>query len=145
MRRNRGFTLMELLIVIAVIAILSMIAIPSYIEYNRKGKRSEGVAAIGDIQLRQERYRADNPTYGTMLQLFGSAGNVTAFNNQYKYYSISIAASPSATGYTVTATRKGDLANDPKCGDLRMANSAGVNTKSVVGVGSTKVDYCWRQ
>ena len=61
MRTTRpvGFTLLELMIVVAVIAILAIIAVPSYIEQVRKGKRAEAVQAIGDIQLRQERWRAD--------------------------------------------------------------------------------------
>jgi len=142
MRANRGFTLMELLIVIAVVAILSMIAIPSYIEYIRKGKRSEGAAALADLLMRQERYRAEHPTYGTMVQLFGTALKVTEFNNSFKYYSLSVGGSPTASVYSLTATRKGDLANDPKCGNLTVSVNAGVATK---GVSSGDIAYCWRQ
>jgi type IV pilus assembly protein PilE len=143
MRRNRGFTLLELLIVIGVVAILAALALPSYSEYIRKGKRGEGATALGDISLRQERYRADNPTYGTMDNLTGSAAATTTYNNQYKYYSVSI-ASNTATGYVATATRKGDLASDPKCGNLTITMASGVATKGMVG-GVQTVDYCWRQ
>jgi prepilin-type N-terminal cleavage/methylation domain-containing protein len=82
MRNSRpaGFTLLELMIVVAVIGILAILAMPSFIEQIRKGKRAEAVRAIGDIQLRQERYRADNPSYATMDQLTGSAAATTAYN-----------------------------------------------------------------
>ena len=141
--RNQGFTLIELLVVVLVIAILAAIALPSYSEYVRKGKRTEAVATIGDIQLRQERWRADHPTYGTMNQLFGSAASVTSFNNSLNYYSISISpATPTGIAYTITATRKGDLANDPKCGNFTVSLASGVLTK---GISAGDVAYCWRQ
>ena len=46
------------------------------------------------------------------------------------------------TAYVITATRKGDLANDPKCGDFTMTMTAGVVTK---GISSGDLAYCWRQ
>lgn len=143
MRNSRpaGFTLLELMIVVAVIAILAIIALPSFVEQIRKGKRAEAVQAIGDIQLRQERYRADNPSYATMDQLTGSAAATTAYNNALNNYNVSV-TTPTATGYTITATRKNDLANDPRCGNFTMTMTAGTATK---GMSSGDVAYCWRQ
>ena len=100
---QKGFTLLELMIVVAVIAILAMIALPMYSEQVRKGKRAEAVQAIGDIQLRQERWRADNSSYATMDQLTGSAANTTAYNNALNYYNVSV-SNNNATDYTITAT-----------------------------------------
>jgi type IV pilus assembly protein PilE len=142
MRRIRGFTLLELLIVIGIVALLAALALPSYLEYVRKGKRGEAITALGDISLREERYRADNPLYGTMDQLTGSAANTTTYNNQYKYFSVSISGQ-TATGYTATATRKGDLASDSKCGNYSMTMNAGILTKAASG--SMGDDYCWRK
>lgn len=140
MKSQRGFTLIELMVVVAIIAIIALIALPSYSEYIRKGKRSEALAAIGDIQLREERWRADNPTYGTMLNLFTTAAAVTAYNNLYKYYTITITGN-TGTAYTITATRKGEMASDPKCGNFTMAYSAGASTQ---GLSSGNIPYCWR-
>jgi type IV pilus assembly protein PilE len=140
--RSKGFTLIELMIVVAVIAILAIIAIPQYVEHVRKGKRSEAIEAIGDMQLREERWRADNPSYGTMDQLTGSAANTTAYNNALRYYSMSVSGN-SATGYTLTATRKGDLANDPRCANFTLTMAAGIATKGTSD--NQNVDYCWRQ
>ena len=139
--RSKGFTLLELMIVVAVIALLAAIALPMYTEQVRKGKRAEAVQALGDIQLRQERWRADNPTYATMDQLTGSAANTTAYNNALRNYSISISGN-TGTAYVLTATRKGDLATDPKCGNFTMTMAAGVITK---GISSGDSAYCWRQ
>lgn len=139
--RPAGFTLLELMIVVAVIAILAIIALPSFVEQIRKGKRAEAVQAIGDVQLRQERYRADNPSYATMDQLTGSAAATTAYNAALNNYNVSVTG-VSGTGYTITATRKNDLANDPRCGNFTMTMAAGTATK---GVSSGDVNYCWRQ
>jgi|SRR4249919_2470489 len=139
--RPFGFTLIELMIVVLIVAVIAAIALPQYAEHVRKGKRAEGAQALGDFELRQASWRADNPTYGTADNLTGSAANTTAYNNGLKNYTLSV-STPTATGYTLTATRKGDLANDPKCGNLTLVMNAGVVTK---GVSSGDVDYCWRQ
>lgn len=146
-KRPFGFTLIELMIVVAVVAVLAIIAVPGYMEQIRKGKRAEAIRAIGDITLREERWRADHPTYGNLDDLTGSAANSTSFNNALQYYSISI-ASNDATGYVVTATRKGDLSNDPKCGNfvLTQAIVAPATVASAVkSVTSGDKAYCWRE
>lgn len=148
--RSAGFTLLELMIVVAVVAILAALALSSYTEQIRKGKRSEAVQALGDVQLRQERWRSENPTFGNttdasavtpLANLFGSVANVTSYNSGLKYYNISITGN-TGTAYTATATRKGDLASDPKCGNFTITMTAGVATK---GISSGDVDYCWRR
>jgi type IV pilus assembly protein PilE len=150
MRNSRpaGFTLLELMIVVAVIGILAILAMPSFIEQIRKGKRAEAIQAIGDLQLRQERWRADRPSYGNTTganeaagNLFGSVAAVNTYNGTLKYYNIS-AINNTGTGYTLTATRKGDLANDPRCGNFTLTMAAGTATK---GVSAGDVNYCWRQ
>lgn len=148
MKHSKGFTLIELMVVIAIVGILAAIAIPAYSEQARKSRRGEAVSAIGEIQLRQERWRADQATYGNTTaasaaagNLFGSVANVTAYNSTLTGYDISITGN-SGTAYTITATRKGDMASDPKCGNFTLSYSAGTSTK---GVSSGDVDYCWAQ
>jgi len=144
---QKGFTLLELMIVVAVIAILAMIALPMYSEQVRKGKRAEAVQAISDIQLRQERWRADHSSYATLDQLTGSAGNSTAYNSGLNYYNISVSGN-TATDYVITATRKGDLANDPRCGNFTMTRdivAPATVASEVKGVSAGDVAYCWRQ
>jgi type IV pilus assembly protein PilE len=139
MNKVNGFTLIELMIVVAVIAIIAVLAMPSFLEQIRKGKRSEAVRAIGEIQLRQERWRADNPSYGSLDEV--TSGSAAAYNAALNNYNITV-DDTSGSGYTITATRKNDLANDPRCGNFTMTMAAGTATK---GVSSGDVNYCWRQ
>ena len=63
MRRQRGFTLLELMIVVAIVAILAAIALPSYQEYVRAGRRGDAMNQVGSLQMALERWRAENPSY----------------------------------------------------------------------------------
>ncbi len=148
MRRQVGFTMIELMVVVAVVAILAIIALPMYGEQSRKGKRAEAAQALGDLQLRQESFRADHPIYGDTTtdsdtaNVLGSVANVAAYNLGLKYYTVSVTGTPTATGYTLTATRKGEMTSDPKCGNFTITMVAGVVTK---GVSTGDADYCWRK
>ncbi|MDP3168247.1 MAG: type IV pilin protein, partial [Hydrogenophaga sp.] len=62
-RRDSGFTLIELMIVVAIIGILSAVAYPSYTEYIRRGARSEATAALLETQQFMERYYGANNRY----------------------------------------------------------------------------------
>ena len=65
MRKASGFTLIELMITIVVVAILAAIAVPSYIQYIQRGKISEAVSNLSGARLQLEKYFADNRMYGT--------------------------------------------------------------------------------
>ena len=109
--RQKGFTLIELMIVVGVIAILAAIAIPNFLEQSRKGRRAEALRAIGDYQLALERYRAENPDYNCPS---GTCPVPTS-----AYYTIGLTGVPTATSYTITATRKpGSAQANDRCGNL---------------------------
>jgi type IV pilus assembly protein PilE len=63
MRRHTGFTLIEVMIVVAIIAILSAIAIPSYSEYVIRSRLTEGIAALSNMRVKMEQFFQDNRTY----------------------------------------------------------------------------------
>ena len=63
MKRSRGFTLIELMIAVAIVAILAAIAIPSYTEYVRRGRVTEAFAALSGMRVKMEQYFQDNRTY----------------------------------------------------------------------------------
>lgn len=87
---ERGFTLIELMVVLAIMAILVAVALPAYNSQVRHSRRTEALQVLQDCALRQERYRADNPTYGTAVQ----AGCQTAPSTYYTF---------TVTGNTATA------------------------------------------
>ncbi|MFM1783569.1 MAG: hypothetical protein RIS14_1322 [Pseudomonadota bacterium] len=117
--RSKGFTLIELLVTLAIVGILAIIAIPSFTEQVAKSRRAEAIRGLGDLQLRQERWRASNTKYGTYANL----GSPTVPN-----YTLTI-TDDSETGYTLTATRSGAQSND-RCGNFVLTVSNGVATKS---------------
>lgn len=99
-----GFSLIELMIVVALFALLAMIAVPAYQESVRKSRRAEAYNALAALQQSQERWRGNNPAYTTTLGDLG--GQETTASG---YYTVSLSA-PSeaegalATGYIATAT-----------------------------------------
>ena len=95
-----GFTLIELMIVVAVVAILAAIAVPAYNEQVRKSRRSEATSGLSQLALLQERWRANNPAYGTMAQI--GSGAVAS-----SYYTFTVTGTPDATTYTLSAAPAG--------------------------------------
>ena len=65
--RQRGFTLIELMIVVVILGVIAAFAIPSYQDHLRKSKRSDARAALSDLAARQEQYFLDNKTYTDTL------------------------------------------------------------------------------
>lgn len=65
----RGFTLIELMVVVAIVAIIAAIAIPSYTAQVRKSRRADATSTLGDAQLRQESWRAEHPAFGTLTDI----------------------------------------------------------------------------
>ena len=105
--RASGFTLIELMIVVAAVAILAAIALPGFNEQVRKSRRSTAMADVASLQLALEKWRADHPTY---------AGSGVAATNPH--YVIAVpAASANATSYSITATPQGGQSGD-RCGVL---------------------------
>jgi type IV pilus assembly protein PilE len=125
-----GFTLVELLIVIAVVSILAVIALPAYSDYVTRAKRADGIAALLKVQVLQEKYRIDNPTYGSLSDIGADS------HSSESHYGISITLAADSSTYTATATPSGFT--DSKCNVLTI-NSNDVRTKS----GSDSLANCW--
>ena len=129
-RSNRGFTLIEIMIVIAIIGIVLTISIPSYNEYVKKGRRAEVVSLLSDQAQSLERFYTKNNVYTGITGL--SAGN--------DFYTLT----PTITDQTflLTAARKtGTAMATDKCGDFTLTNT-GVRSMNNATTGLTTKD-CW--
>lgn len=99
MRRNKGFTLIELMIVVAIIAILSAIAIPSYSDYVRRSKITDAIATLAGMRVKMEQYYQDNRTYVGAC----AAGTVATLPPASAYFTFAC-PNPTTATYTITAT-----------------------------------------
>ncbi len=130
MRKSRGFTLIELMITVAIVGILTAIAYPSYVTYVQDARRADAQGVLLEVAQRMERAFTANGSY-----LAG--GNPAVANTKSPqdgnetFYNVVIAAT--ATTFTVTATRAGAQAGD-RCGNM---------TVNQVGVKTAAENDCW--
>ena len=109
MHKQRGFTLVEVMVIVGIIAILAAIAVPTYDAQKRKGYRTDAVRALTESAQLQERWYSNNGTYATLDNIYGTTFDTSA-NGQY-----AINASYSAVHFTITATAQGNQLDDKKC------------------------------
>lgn len=114
-KNQKGFTLIELVIVVAIIGILAAIVIPNYNNSLRASRRAEAQADILKIQLGLEKWRANNSTYSSNLADAGFTDN-----NDYYGYAIS---NTGGSTYTITATAAGSQTADTGCTSLSINQS----------------------
>ncbi|MES5815661.1 type IV pilin protein [Pseudoxanthomonas sp. Soil82] len=128
-----GFTLLELMIVIAVVAILASIAVPSYQEQVRKSRRAQAKADLAEYMQGAERFFTVNNTYvGYALPTLQSPREPGAAAR----YTLAL-TTQNATQLVVTATAVGAQADD-RCGNLSVSNT-GLKTES----GAASLAECW--
>ncbi len=102
-QRQKGFTLIEVMIVVAIIGILAAIALPSYNDYITRGKIPDATSNLAVMRVRLEQFYQDNKTY---LNAPDCNNNTTAS----KYFDFGCSTAGSATGYVLQATGKGTMA-----------------------------------
>lgn len=137
--KHQGFTLIELMITVAVVAILASVAYPSYINYIVRANRSAAQSFMYAVANKQEQYILNARTYANDLTSLNIAVPAEVSPN----YTVTVTANMAATppSYTVTATPIGSqLSRDTKCGTLTL-DGAGTKTKS--GTAATDAE-CWK-
>ena len=108
MKKTKGFTLVELVIVIIIVGILSIVAVPIYRGYTRKAMASEGKALLGTIQTSEKVYFAEYASFRAASGNFDSVLDVDARSNKYfTSFSITTAGSGATALYTATTTGNG--------------------------------------
>lgn len=114
-----GFTLIELMVVVAMVAILAAVAYPSYAQFMQRSRRAEVQALLQDIALKQQQRLLDVRAYaGTLAAL-----NVGVPSSVSPHYTIAIAlGAGGTTSFTLTATPQGGQSSDT-CGTLTLAHT----------------------
>lgn len=139
--RSNGFTLVELLIVVAVIGILAAVAYPSYTSYVIRGKLAEGTSALSDGRIKMEQYFQDNRRYDSASAL---AANGCPTTLQFPATTTNFAYSCSglsATAYTLTAT--GNFTVPPFVYTINQTNTRQTTGAPTGWTAATMPATCW--
>ena len=149
MNRQRGFTLIEIMIVVAIVAIIASIAYPSYQTQVLKTRRADAHASLTDISARQERFMAQRNSYAsnfgstaTGLGLEDTADAASTSSND-GFYTMTISNNPCgnfANCYTIIATANGAQANDDECASISLSSTGDKSSKNKSDVATND---CW--
>lgn len=127
---SAGFTLMEVMIVVAIVAILTVVAVGSYRNQAVRANRAAAVGFMMEVANKQEQFLLDNRAYAGSLAALGMDPPPDEVDD---HYGVTVVA-PTATTYTITATPEGaQLSDDTDCGTLTMTQTG---SKSASGGGS---------
>ncbi|MCF6808459.1 type IV pilin protein [Thiotrichales bacterium 19S9-12] len=117
MKRQTGFTFIEIMIAVIIIGIIAMITIPTYNSYIQKQRRLEAISTLESISLLQEKYRLNHDHYATLNDIWGDTASLR------QYYSITI-SDINPQGFVLTANAIGDQKDDKQntisCSQLKV-------------------------
>ena len=143
MNDNKGFTLLELMIVVAIIGVIAAFAFPSYTNYVTKSKRTVGQSMLTQVANRQQQFFMDNKAYTEDLTDLGYGASPLPVDsdgqpNGSGEIVYSIAATVDGNTFSLTATPQGSHAQrDTDCGTLTLTHTG---VKSASGTAPTN---CW--
>jgi type IV pilus assembly protein PilE len=134
MFRNRGFTLIEVMITVVIVAILAAIALPSYSDYVRRGKITEAISGLAGMRVKMEQFFQDNRTYVGSC----SAGTVAPMPVSDNF--VFTCPTRTATSYKVVATGK---ASGPMASFSYSIDENNTRVTETVPAGWTANPSCW--
>lgn len=135
--RVRGFTLVELLVVIAIVAVLAAIAYPLYTHYVEKSRRSAAITALQHAATQEEKYYATHNTYAPLTSI-GYDSDTVEIPSADKYWYTLSAPSASAGGYMLQAAPTGVQAKDD-CGTYKLDSTGARSVKNA----TKSASECW--
>ena len=140
--RAAGFTLIEVMIVVAIIGILAAIALPNYKNYIRRGQQPEAFNALSDYRTKMEQYYQDNRNYGSTGTVCADNTTANSWNGfapaGAKYFTFTCATSNTQQAYTITATGSGGQVKT----DVYAIDQNG-NRTTTSFKGATVTAACW--
>lgn len=138
-RAQAGFTLIELMVVLAIMGILLSLATASYGEHQRKTRRLDAQEALQSLQQAQARYRDQHPAYADNLIALGLADR-----SPLGYYQLGITQAD-ANGYILVATPVGVQSLDDECKPMRLQLSDKATLTQSAGVDTQDPRGCWKR
>jgi type IV pilus assembly protein PilE len=145
-RRFGGFTLIELIVAVAIVALLTRLALPAYQQQVRKSRRVDAINGLLDMAAREERYFSINNAYTSSPTALGySSATVLIPNSSTATYQLTPTASGTpATSYSLTAVPQGTQQNDTSCYTYTLNNAGVQGNQNASGTALTTTD-CWRR
>jgi type IV pilus assembly protein PilE len=137
---HRGFSLIEILTVLAIVAVMATLTLPGFRDQVMKGRRAEAREALQSIQLAQERFRSRSPQYAARLEDIGQPS--TTKGGLYRLRVVQA----DATRYRVEAVAQGSQSGDRRCRVLTLRLELGtVVTTGLDEQGVEQTETCWPQ
>lgn len=140
-KKAKGFTLIELMITVAVVAILAAIALPAYQDYVRRGQLTEALNYLADFKVKLEQFYQDNRNYGTAANGCGHDGTAQRIDfavSSIRYFTFTCALGATNQLYTITATGSAGYAT----GHIYTLNQNDVKSTTKFK-GSVVTKTCW--
>jgi type IV pilus assembly protein PilE len=107
----RGFTLIEVMVTVAIVAVLAAVALPSYRDYVTRGRLTDAIHGLATMRAQMERHFQDNRTYATVGTFVTPCATVSESPRTFGNFVVSCTAAPTATTFTLQAVGSGAVAD----------------------------------
>ena len=135
---SAGFTLIEVMITVAIVGILATVAVPSYRDYVMRGHLADASNGLATVRADMERHFQDNRSYATVGTFVTPCASTSAASRTFNLFVVSCAAAPTATAFTLQAVGSGAAS-----GFTYTITQADVRATTAAATGWTTSATCW--